>query len=352
MATVWFGLVVFMFVAYAVLDGFDLGVGAAHLFLARDEGERRTLLSTIGPVWDGNEVWLIGGGATLLLAFPALYAASFSGFFLPLMIVLWLLMGRGIALEFRNHLDHPVWRPFWDVIFSLSSALLAVAFGVLLGNVVRGVPLDASGQFFVPLWTGLGLTPPNGFIDWYTLLAGLLSLAALTLHGSLWAALKTRGDLADRARRFGKRAWAVTALLAVAATVATLSVQRLIAARLSAHPEGLLFPALALAGLVLARWQTGEGADVRAFLSSCLFLAALLATTAFALFPYVLLSSADPARSLTAYAAASADDGLRVALWWWLPGMLLVAGYFAFLYRNFAGRVGTEEGDPARRGAR
>jgi cytochrome bd ubiquinol oxidase subunit II len=343
MATVWFGFVAFMFVTYVILDGFDLGVGAIHLLLARGETERKTLLATIGPVWDGNEVWLIGAGATLFMAFPALYAASFSGFFLPLMIVLWLLMGRGIALEFRNHLDHAVWRPFWDVVFSVSSALLAVSFGVALGNVIRGVPIDASGQFFMPLWTGFRLTPPMGFVDWYTLLVGLLALAALSMHGSLWVALKTSGDLAGRARELAGRAWVATAFLSVVATVATFFVQPLIPARLAAHPAGLVFPLVALAGLVLARTESASGSDVRAFLSSCLFLAGLLASTAFGLFPVVLPSSGDPARSLTVFATASAEPGLRVALWWWAPGMLLVTGYFVFLYWNFTGRVTLDE---------
>ena len=346
MATLWFGLVAFMLVTYVVLDGFDLGVGAVHLLLARDEEEKRTLLATIGPVWDGNEVWLIGAGATLFVAFPALYAASFSGFFLPLMIVLWLLMGRGIALEFRNHLDHPVWRPFWDVVFSASSALLALSLGILLGNVVRGVPLDASGQFFVPLWTGFGLTPPTGFMDWYTLLAGLLSVAALAMHGSLWAAMKTTGRLAERARRFARFSWAATVSLVAAVMLATFFVQPLISARLAVHPEGLVLPALALAGLGLVRWQTGKGADVKAFLSSCLYLAGILASTAFGLFPFVLPSSTDASRSLTAFNSASADQGLRTTLLWWIPGLLLVGATFVFLYRNFAGRV---EGAPERR---
>ena len=173
MATVWFVLVALMFGAYVLLDGFDLGIGAAYPFLARDEPERKALLSAIGPVWDGNEVWLIGAGASLFLAFPVLYAAGFSGFFLPLTIVLWLLMGRGIALEFRHHVDHAVWKPFWDFVFSVSGALLALLLGMTLGNVVRGVPIDASGQFFVPLWTGFDPAPPTGFVDWYTLLAGL-----------------------------------------------------------------------------------------------------------------------------------------------------------------------------------
>jgi cytochrome d ubiquinol oxidase subunit II len=342
MSTLWFCLVAFLFVTYVVLDGFDLGLGAVHLVLARGESERKVLLATIGPVWDGNEVWLIAAGASLFLAFPALYAASFSGFFLPLMIVLWLLMGRGIALEFRHHLHHPVWRPFWDVVFSISSALLAVFLGVGLGNLVRGVPIDASGRFFVPLWTDFQPTGPVGFVDWYTLAAGLLSLAALAMHGSLWAAMKTTGPLADRSRRFARFSWAATCLLGAAVAIATVRVQPVIPARFAAHPEGLAFLALSLGGLVLARRETAMGRDVRAFLSSCLFLAGLLGSAVFGLFPYALLSSADPARSLTVVAAASAAVGLRVALTWWIPGMLLVTGFFVFLYRNFAGRVAPE----------
>ena len=348
MASIWFVLVAFMFGAYVLLDGFDLGIGAAYPFLARDEPERKALLSTIGPLWDGNEVWLIGAGASLFLAFPVLYAVSFSGFFLPLMIVLWLLMGRGIALEFRRHVDHPVWKTFWDYVFSVSSALLALLLGMALGNVVRGVPIDSSGQFFEPLWTGFGLAPPTGFVDWYTLLAGLVSLAALTLHGSLWAALNTTGDLALRARRLAERAWNPTALLLVAATIATLSVQPLVTSRFSARPAGLFLPALALAGLALTRRQTGRGKDGKAFLSSCLFLAALLASTAFGLYPCVLPSLTDPARSLTVFNSAAADGGLRTALVWWIPGMLLVCGYFAFLYRSFSSRGEPNEGNPAR----
>src|SRR5277367_6789127 len=153
MGTIWFCLVAVMIAGYVVLDGFDIGVGILHLWLARTDDERRVLIRTIGPVWDGNEVWLLAAGGTLFFAFPALYAAGFSGFYLPLMIVLWLLMLRGISIEFRNHLAGPVWAPLWDVVFSGSSALLAIFYGAALGNVVRGVPLDGSGFFFVPLWT-------------------------------------------------------------------------------------------------------------------------------------------------------------------------------------------------------
>src|SRR5215471_18556410 len=168
--TVWFCLVAIMIAGYVVLDGFDLGAGIVHLFVARGDAERRQVLRSIGPVWDGNEVWLLAGGGTLFFAFPALYAASFSGFYLPLMVVLWLLILRGISIEFRNHITSPVWHPLWDTVFCFASALLAMFFGAALGNVVRGVPLDASGYFFLPLWTDFSVGQSVGVLDWYTVL--------------------------------------------------------------------------------------------------------------------------------------------------------------------------------------
>src|SRR3990172_3804775 len=168
METLWFCLVAGMLALYVVFDGLDIGAGIAHLIVARNDRERRIVLRSIGPVWDGNEVWLIAAGGTLYFAFPALYASSFSGFYLPLMMVLWLLILRGISIEFRNHLEGAAWSPFWDVVFSLSSILLAVFFGAALGNVVRGVPLDAGGSFFEPLWTDWQPRGETGILDWYT----------------------------------------------------------------------------------------------------------------------------------------------------------------------------------------
>jgi hypothetical protein len=152
-ATIWFCLVAIMIAGYVVLDGFDLGAGIVHLFVAQTDRERRIVLRSIGPVWDGNEVWLLAGGGTLYFAFPALYSAAFSGFYLALMMVLWLLILRGISIEFRSHVESPLWGPFWDLVFGGSSAVLALLFGAALGNVVRGVPLDSDGFFFLPLWT-------------------------------------------------------------------------------------------------------------------------------------------------------------------------------------------------------
>src|ERR1700689_1548889 len=164
---VWFWIVAVMIVGYVVLDGFDMGVGVLHLFLASNEAERKATLASIGPVWDGNEVWLLAGGGTLYFAFPALYASGFSGFYLPLMMVLWLLILRGTSIEFRNHVQSEVWVPFWDFLFCASSLLLAIFFGAALGNIVRGVPLDVSGYFFEPLWTNWRLGAETGILDWY-----------------------------------------------------------------------------------------------------------------------------------------------------------------------------------------
>src|SRR5271157_3648788 len=201
MGFIWFWLVAVMIVGYVVLDGFDLGVGVLHLFLVRTEAERKATLASIGPVWDGNEVWLLAGGGTLYFAFPLLYASAFSGFYLPLMIVLWLLILRGVSLELRNHIEVGVWRALLDGVFGLSSALLTIFFGAALANVLRGVPLQADGYFFLPLWTNWQPGPHPGILDWYTVIGGLVAMVALTLHGALWLTIKTSGELAHRARR-------------------------------------------------------------------------------------------------------------------------------------------------------
>src|SRR3984957_11679824 len=193
MGTIWFCLVAGMIAAYVLLDGFDLGAGAIHLLVAKTAEERRQVIASIGPVWDGNEVWLLATGGTMYFAFPALYAAGFRRFFLPLMIVLWLLILRGISIEFRNHESSEVWTQLWDFVFSAASLLLAVFYGAALGNVVRGVPLDASGYFFEPLWTNWRLSEATGILDWYTVLVGVCALAALVMHGALWVQMKTAG---------------------------------------------------------------------------------------------------------------------------------------------------------------
>ena len=236
MGTAWFCLVAAMLTTYVLLDGFDLGVGIVHLLAANTEEERRTVLRSIGPVWDGNEVWLIAAGGTLYFAFPALYASSFSGFYLPLTIVLWLLILRGISIEFRGHVTAPIWGSFWDGTFFFSSLLLAVFFGVALGNVVRGVPLDGQGQFFEALWTDFRPFGATGILDWYTILTGLSALFALTLHGALWVAMKTTGPLQQRARKIARATWWVLGLFTVIVTFTSFKLQPHLYASFSARP--------------------------------------------------------------------------------------------------------------------
>src|SRR5919107_1226274 len=185
METFWFMAVAFMITMYVLLDGFDLGAGAIPPFVARNDDERRMIIRAFGPVWEGNEVWLIAAGGTLFFAFPQLYASSFSGFYLPLIMVLWLLMIRGLSIELRSHLKDPLWASFWEAAFFFGSALLVIFFGAALGNVVRGVPVAEDGYFFQPLWTNFSPTNPNpGILDWYTVLTGLLALSTLVAHGA------------------------------------------------------------------------------------------------------------------------------------------------------------------------
>jgi cytochrome d ubiquinol oxidase subunit II len=347
MGTLWFCLVAVMLAMYVLLDGFDLGAGIVHLVVARSDGERRQVLRSIGPVWDGNEVWLLAAGGTLYFAYPALYASAFSGFYLPLMIVLWLLIARGISIEFRNHIESPVWAPLWDALFSLSSLLLAIFFGAALGNVVRGVPLDAHGYFFEALWTNFRLGGETGILDWYTILVGLAAFVALTQHGALWLAVKTEGPVHDRARRAARWTWCGVLVLTAVVTLITFRVQPQVPENLVMHPWGYVFPALALVGMAAAGWfllKPGTaGGDRWAFLGSCGYLLGMLTSVAFGLYPYVLPSSSNLAYSLTVDNAKAGNYGLRIGLIWWIIGMALATGYFVFVYHHFAGKVSPEQ---------
>jgi len=339
MQTVWFCLVAIMIAMYVVLDGFDLGAGAIHLWVAKDDGERQQVIRSIGPVWDGNEVWLLAAGGTLYFAFPALYASGFSGFYLPLMVVLWLLILRGIAMEFRGQVASAVWLKFWDVVFAGASLLLAVFYGAALGNVVRGVPLNGQGYFFEALWTNFRLGPNAGVLDWYTVIVGVAALATLVLHGALWVALKTEGSLQDRSRHVARGAWWMVLVMTIVLTAITFKVQPAVPANLSGHPWGYIFPALALLGLAGMLWFMRKRDDLKSFLASCAYIVGMLTSVVFGLYPLVLPASTNPAYSLTVDNAKAGDYGLRIGLAWWILGMVLVAGYHFHVYRSFAGKV-------------
>jgi cytochrome d ubiquinol oxidase subunit II len=339
MATLWFCLVAALIAAYVVLDGFDLGAGILLLSLAKSEREKTLVLKAIGPVWNGNEVWLVAAGGVLFCAFPTLYASSFSGFYLPLMIVLWLLILRGIAIELRTHSDAPLWKPLWDTVFGGSSALLALVFGVALGNIVRGVQLDANGYFFLPLWTNFKVSGRPGVFDWYTLLVGATAFLALAVHGSLWVAYKTSGAFQSRARAFGALLWAGSVVITLVTSLVSFSIQPNLRTQLLGHPWGIVFPAATAVGLIGIRTFSAQGKDLQAFLASCLYLVGMLTSAVFGVFPNVLPSNTTPALSLTIFNAAASEQGLITALCWFIPGAALIIAYTVSAYRRSAGKV-------------
>ncbi len=343
MASLWFCIVAVMVATYVVLDGFDLGAGAIYLVAARTNEERRRVLRAIGPVWDGNEVWLLAAGGTLYFAFPELYASSFSGFYLPLMMVLWLLILRAIGIDFRIHVESRVWQAFFDVIFSGSSILLAVFFGAALGNFVRGVPLDASGYFFEPLWTNFKLGPRTGILDWYTVLIGVMALVTLAAHGSYYVALKTDEDLGRRARGIALLCWPLQFFLTFSALVATYFIRPDIMANYGKHAVGLLIPVVVAASLGVMLWANPKGKEMLAFIASSLYITFLLVGAAFALYP-VVLPARDHQYDLTIFNTAAAHHGLTVGLVWWTFSAVLAVGYFVFVFRMFRGKVQMDEG--------
>ncbi len=344
MGFIWFWIVAVMLAAYVVLDGFDLGVGILHPMLARSEPDRQIMLRSIGPVWDGNEVWLLAGGGTLYFAFPALYASAFSGFYLALMIVLWLLILRGASIELRMHIDDGLWRSFFDGLFFFSSALLAVFFGAALANVIRGVPLRDDGYFFLPLWTDWRVGPQPGILDWYTVIGGVVALVALAIHGALYLAVKTEGDLQARARAFVRRYWIALFAITVISLVATIAVRADSLTNYYSHPAAFVIPLVVLVSLGGIFYFCRTGADRKAFTSSCVYLATMLVGAAVSLYPRLLPSSSDPARDITVANAISGPYTLRVGLVWWAVGMVLAVVYFVIIYRMFRGKVTLDGG--------
>jgi cytochrome d ubiquinol oxidase subunit II len=325
----WFVLIVVLIAGYAVLDGFDLGVGFWHL-LSRGDRERRILLNAIGPVWDGNEVWLLTGGGAIFAAFPPVYATVFSGLYLALMLVLTGLIFRAVSLEFRSKVESPRWRAAWDVAFSVGSIIPALLFGVAVGNIMRGLALDGSGNH---TGTFLDLLNP------YSLVTGLTGLAMMATHGALYLVIKTEGELALRARRWAAMAGIPYIALFLALTAWTfLGHPRLLANHL-AFPVLFVLPVLALAGMVGALLALRARRDVMAFLASCVSTVALLATAAASLFPHMVPSLGDPSLGLTIYNSSSSQRTLTVMLVLAAVGVPVVLGYTAWAYRTFRGKV-------------
>jgi len=331
----WFGLLCFMLIAFVVLDGWNFGAGALHLIVAKTSRERRQVVAALGPAWSWHEVWLVAAGGVFLLAFPKVMAAAFSGFYLALWLVLWSFIGRGMSIEVGGHVDDELWQTGWDVAFAASSLLLALLFGVALGNVIRGVPLDDAGRFSMSLFTDFSVRGRVGILDWYTLSVGIFTAALLTAHGASYLTTTTAGPVHDRSVWWVRRLWMAVVVLFPVVTLETWFVRPEMFSAMMRRPVACLAVAgLATgAGMVWTGIRRSHGG--RTLAGSSAVIAGLLAAAAAAVFP-VMLRSTMSGPSLTVHDGA-ADAGLRLALLWWPIAMLLAAGYFVVIVRRFGG---------------
>ncbi len=322
---IWFVLIGFLLTVYAILDGFDLGVGFWYLFAKKDE-DRRALLSAIGPVWDGNEVWLLTGGGAIFAAFPHVYATVFSGMYLALMLVLFALMFRAVAIEFRNKTDSAKWRGFWDVSFAVGSIIPAILFGVATGNVLRGIDIDAMMNY------------AGGFFDllnFYALLAGLLSLSVFAMQGATFAALKTQGEIAARAKSWAARACFFSFTIFALFFIATVVDQPHLLENYFDNWFLWAIPFITFVAILKTYYFSAKGEAQKAFGASSFSIAALMATLAAMLFPNTVIALNNPDLSLTISNSSSSPLTLKVMLIIAVIGMPLVIGYHVWLYKTF-----------------
>jgi cytochrome d ubiquinol oxidase subunit II len=328
--TVWFALVGVLFTGYVILDGFDLGVGVLHLFAVKCDEERRVFLNAIGPVWDGNEVWLVTGGGALFAAFPAVYATVFSGFYLAFMALLCALIFRAVAIEFRSKHSSPRWRAFWDAGFAAGSLFSSLLIGVAMGNIAWGVPLDARGEF---AGSFLGLLNP------YALLMGVTTVALFAMHGAIYLVLKTEGELEARVRRWVNPLIIAFILCYVILTLATLLYVPHITEAFRREPWffAIVLPVvLAIANIPR---EVSHGREFRAFLSSVAAMAGLMVIFGLGMYPHLVYSHPLPEHSLTAFNAASSRKTLGIMLTIALLGIPVVLAYSASIYWIFRGKV-------------
>lgn len=350
MEVFWAVVVVAMLIIYVILDGFDFGVGIINLLFSDNEEERSKMTQAIGPYWDGNEVWLLAGGGVLFFAFPTLYASAFSGFYLPLIMVLWLLIFRGIGLELRHLVDNEIWRAIWDKAFGIASLLLTIFFGAALGNVVRGVNLGGFENgvskyeihnFFVPLWDSsfspLGIEV--GVLDWFTVLLGLIAAVTLTTHGAAWMRYKLSGDINEKMKKLIPLSLGIQVVLMALSIAAIFIVKPTPFKNFAENPLFIIFPVLGIIGLIGIFVMNKKDKEGAIFLSSSLFIFGALLTTIMGMFPVLLPSTNDVNPSLTIQSMKAADYGLEVGIYWWTLGMVLVSVYFIFLHRVFKGKL-------------
>lgn len=327
--TIWFILIGVLLTGYAILDGFDLGVGSLHL-LVKDDTERRLMLNSIGPVWDGNEVWLVTGGGALFAAFPHVYATVFSGFYTAFMLLLAGLIFRAVAIEFRSKRPSKRWRSAWDIAFSISSILIALLMGVALGNIVTGIPLGADKEFAGNFWT---------LINPYTLLIGITTLSLFMMHGAIYAVLKTEGSLQEKVRGWVNNTIIFFVIMYVLTTMATLIYFPHMLDHFKNSPLFFVVAILNMLAIANIPREIHHKREFRAFLSSAASIAALLTIFAIGLFPNIVLSTPNPELSLNIYNAASSQKTLNIMLIMAIIGIPFVLAYTISIYWVFRGKV-------------
>jgi cytochrome d ubiquinol oxidase subunit II len=327
--TTWFVLWGVLWAIYFMLDGFDLGLGALMPFLAKREEERRIVYSSMGPFWDGNEVWLITAGGVTFAAFPKTYAVLFSSLYSALMLLLFSLIFRAISIEFRGKLASPVWRAVWDTCLTIASFSASLLLGVTFANIFKGIPIDGEGVYQGTLFT---------LLNPYGLLGGLLFLMLFLVHGALWQAIKAGGPLQERAGRMAIRLWPVLLVVAVVFLVATGFATRLYENYLG-NPLLFLVPLAAVAGLLGSRFFMARGAWWRAWFASCLTIVSATLFGVIGLYPNLLPSSLDPAFSLTVTNSASTPLTLKIMLAVALTFVPIVVLYQGWVYYIFQGKV-------------
>lgn len=335
---------------YVILDGYDFGAGIVHLLFAKTDEERAAIRNAIGPFWDANEVWLIASGGVLFFAFPTLYASAFSGFYLPLMLVLWFLIFRAIGLELRGQIHNRLWERFWEKAFGVASLCLALFFGAALGNVVRGVNLgmvengvstQEGHYFFLQLWNPTldPLAESHGIIDWFTILLGIVSVITLTIHGANWIILKTSSTINSRLKSIIFKLNIVLCVLVILTAALWQYVKPFPLNNLIDHAWLWIFPLIAAVGLIGQFWIHKFKKDGMGFLFSCLFIMGSFASTVASLFPNVLPSTNSVNPSLTIYNVAAHEYGLSVGMYWFIIAFILVVIYFIIQFRVFKGKL-------------
>jgi cytochrome d ubiquinol oxidase subunit II len=339
MIATWYGIVSLMLIVYVALDGRNFGAGMLHWLVARTPEERRQVVAAIGPLWSWHEVWLVGFGGTLAAIFPRLMASAFAGYYLALFLILWCLILRGISLEVGGHINDRLWQGFWDFVFVFSNFLLAILFGAAAGNLVRGVPLDAQGNFSMAFFTNFNVRGYVGLLDWYTVSVALFSAVILAAHGATYLTLKTEGPVHERSAMWGKYLWGAAAPLFLAISVESWVVRPDLPGHGIRHPFCWLGLLVAIVSTIMLISGLSTHREVRAFLGSNGLLVGLLASGAGAIFPMMLYSTLAPENSLTAYAVAANPHALYLASIWWPVGFVLAATYFVFISLRYVGKV-------------